>query len=83
MKQYVGLDVSQKVTSVCVIDETGRRIWAGKCRSTPDALAATIRERASQAERAGIDRAAVRVALSRPESAWCSGVCIDAAQHLL
>ena len=26
MKQYVGLDVSQKSTNVCVVDEEGRRL---------------------------------------------------------
>lgn len=55
MGQYVGLDVSQKATSVCVVDDAGRKVWAGKCLSTPEALAATIRERAPQAERVGIE----------------------------
>ena len=55
MQQYVGLDVSQKVTSVCVVDEGGRKLWTGKCLSTPEALAAAIRERAPQAERVGIE----------------------------
>jgi transposase len=35
MKQYVGLDVSQKETSVCVIDERGRPVFEGKAKSTP------------------------------------------------
>jgi hypothetical protein len=30
MKQYVGLDVSQRETSVCVIDEAGKVIFEGK-----------------------------------------------------
>jgi len=55
MKQYVGLDVSQKVTSVCVVDEDGRKLWAGMCASTPEALAATIRGRAPQADRVGLE----------------------------
>jgi predicted NBD/HSP70 family sugar kinase len=42
MKQYVGLDVSQKVTSVCVVDENGKKLWSGKCLSTPEALAAIV-----------------------------------------
>ena len=32
VKQYVGLDVSDKETSVCVVDETGRPEWQGRCR---------------------------------------------------
>lgn len=55
MKQYVGLDVSEKLTSVCVVDEEGRKVWAGKCSSNPEALALTIRERAPQAERVGLE----------------------------
>jgi transposase len=55
MKQYVGLDVSEKQTSVCVVGEDGRKIWSGKCLSTPTALASTIRERAPYAERVGIE----------------------------
>ena len=31
MGVYVGLDVSLKQTSVCVIDEAGRVVWRGSC----------------------------------------------------
>ena len=33
MKQYVGLDVSQKETSVCVVDEVGQNFFEGKAKS--------------------------------------------------
>jgi transposase len=55
VKQYVGLDVSQKVTSLCVIDELGRKVWTGKCASTPKSIAATVAERAPQVERVGLE----------------------------
>ena len=35
MKQYVGLDVSQKETSVCVVDEVGQVLFEGKAKSAP------------------------------------------------
>ena len=35
MKQYVGLDVSQKETSVCVVDEAGQVLFEGKAKSDP------------------------------------------------
>ena len=38
-----GLDVSQEQTSVCVVDGGGKVIWEGKCTSTPEAIAATLR----------------------------------------
>ena len=43
MKQYVGLDVSQKETSVCVVDESGRVVFEGKAKSNPGALACLLR----------------------------------------
>ena len=51
MKQYVGLDVSQDQTSICVVDESGRVLWQGKCASTPEAIAATLSSKAPEAER--------------------------------
>jgi hypothetical protein len=35
MPHYVGLDVSQKTTSICVVDERGRRLWRGVCVTDP------------------------------------------------
>ena len=49
MEQYVGLDVSQKETAICVVDNEGKSVWQGTCRSTPDAMAETVRKRAPQA----------------------------------
>lgn len=34
MKQYVGLDVSQKETSVCVVDEVGQVLFEGRLSLT-------------------------------------------------
>jgi hypothetical protein len=44
MSQFVGLDVSQKLTSICVVDETGRRLWQGQCRSEPEPIERVVRE---------------------------------------
>src|SRR5579864_1225415 len=59
MKQYVGLDVSQKETSVCVVDEQGRLMFEGKVKSTPGALTDLIHRRAPQAERVGFETGAM------------------------
>jgi hypothetical protein len=59
MKQYVGLDVSQKETSVCVVDEVGQVLFEGKAKSDPGALAALLRKRAPQAERIGFETGAM------------------------
>jgi transposase len=79
MNQYVGLDVSQKVTSVCVVDENGRKLWTGRCASTPEALAATIRERAPQAIRVGLETGPLSVWHFHGLKAFgLPVVCIDA-----
>jgi transposase len=59
MKQYVGLDVSQKETSVCVVDEQGRLMFEGKVKATPGALTHLIHRRAPQAERIGFETGAM------------------------
>lgn len=55
MTCYVGLDVSMKETAICVVDETGDRIWDGKSRTDPDAIAAVLARRAAGAVRIGIE----------------------------
>jgi transposase len=62
MEQYVGLDVSQEQTSVCVVDSGGKVIWEGKCTSSPEAITATLRTRAPEVVRIGLE--------SGPLSAW-------------
>ncbi len=46
MKQYVGLDVSQKETAVYVVDRDGKILFEGKVASDPGALAHVVRKRA-------------------------------------
>ena len=53
MKQYVGLDVSQKESSVCVVNEIGQVLFEGKAKSDSGALTALLRKRAPHAERIG------------------------------
>src|SRR3954451_15623199 len=38
MARFVGLDVSQKLTSICVVDETGARLWRGQCATEPEQI---------------------------------------------
>ena len=54
MEKYVGLDVSQEQTSVCVVDGGGKVIWEGKCTSTPEAIAAGTVARLGVRRRSGI-----------------------------
>lgn len=59
MKQYVGLDVSQNETAVCVIDQDGKVTFEGKAPSDPGALARLIGKRAPAAERIGFETGAM------------------------
>src|SRR5271170_2906762 len=59
MKQYVGLDVSQKETAVCVVDQDGKVLFEGKAPSDPGALARVIHKRAPAAERIGFETGAM------------------------
>lgn len=43
---YAGLDVSDKMTHVCVVDGSGAVIWAGACATDPDVIAKTLKTRA-------------------------------------
>jgi transposase len=62
MERYVGLDVSLERTSICVVDGGGKTLWQGKCASCPEALAATIRAKAPEVVRIGLE--------SGPLSSW-------------
>ena len=48
MKQYVGLDVSQRETSVCVVNSAGAIIYEGKAKSDPGALTELISQTRAQ-----------------------------------
>ena len=38
MDHFAGLDVSVKVTSICIVDDTGRIVREAKVASEPEAL---------------------------------------------
>lgn len=55
MIHYIGLDVSQKVTAICVVDAEGRRLWQGQCASTPERIEQAVRKHAGDDARIGIE----------------------------
>ena len=46
MEHYVGLDVSLKLTAICIVDQTGRIEREGVVASNPEAIAAFIKSHA-------------------------------------
>ena len=76
---YVGLDVSQELTSICVIDEQGAIIWRGKCATDPDVLTRTVGQHAPHLARAGLETGLLSNFLTRALRArGVPIVCIDA-----
>jgi transposase len=55
MQHYVGLDVSQKTTAICVVDEQGQRLWRGECTTDPGAIAARVFKHAGVDAKVGIE----------------------------
>src|SRR5919202_1761773 len=54
-ERFVGLDVSQRSTSVCILDASGRRVWRGKCATDPAAIEEVVRARAGGPARVGVE----------------------------
>jgi transposase len=55
MPHYVGLDVSQKETEICVIDGEGHRVWRGKCLSRPGHIAEAVRQHSLDLAKVGME----------------------------
>jgi len=79
MEYYVGLDVSLKQTSICVVDQTGAVVREGVVDSDPEAISVYVRSKAPDAIRIGLE--------TGPTSTWLwtelkrlglPVICIDA-----
>lgn len=55
MRHYVGLDVSQQQTAICVIDHNGNKTWEGRSWTTPQDIAETVRARGVAVERIAME----------------------------
>jgi hypothetical protein len=56
MESYVGLDVSLRRTSICVVDQTGKVLSEGTVNSTPEAIVEFVKLKAAGAVRIGLER---------------------------
>ena len=79
MEYYVGLDVSLKQTSICVVDQSGSVVREGVANSDPEAISVYVRSKAPGAVRIGLE--------TGPTSTWLwielkrlglPVICIDA-----
>ena len=62
MEFYVGLDVSLKQTSICVVDQTGLIVREGVVDSDPEAISVFMKSKAPDVVRIGLE--------TGPTSTW-------------
>lgn len=56
---YAGLDVSDKSTHICAVDEAGAIVWCGVCATDPEVLARTLRKHCPDVVRVVIETGAL------------------------
>ena len=79
MKQYVGLDVSLKLTAICIVDQTGKIEREGMVASNPEAIAAFIKSHAPHVARVGLETGATATWLwTELNKIGLPIICIDA-----
>ena len=79
MEYYVGLDVSLKQTSICVVDQAGLVVREGVVDSDPEAIAMFVRTNAPGAVRIGLETGPTATWLwSELKRLGLPVICIDA-----
>ncbi len=53
--RFGGLNVSQKLTAICVVDETGRGLWRGQCATDPGQIERTLGGHAGEGAKIGVE----------------------------
>jgi transposase len=81
MTRFVGLDVSQKMTAICVVDNAGRRLWRGQCPTIPEQISILVRRHVGDDARIGIETGAMTPWLVHElRNLGLEVVCLDARQ---
>lgn len=65
MELHVGLDVSLESTSVCIVDETGKKVLETSVASDPEAICIALRPHVSAITRIGIEACSTGIWLAR------------------
>jgi transposase len=79
MEHYVGLDVSLKLTAICIVDRTGKIQREGVVPSEPEAIAAFIKLHSSEVARVGLESGATSTWLwTELNKLGLPVICIDA-----
>src|SRR5258707_6098498 len=79
MEYYVGLDVSLKQTSICVVDQSGSVVREGVVDSDPEAISVYVRSKAPGAVRIGLETGPTSTRLwTELKRLGLPVICIDA-----
>ncbi|NJO34919.1 MAG: IS110 family transposase [Rhodospirillales bacterium] len=79
MEHYVGLDVSLKLTAICIVDRTGKIVREGAVASNPEVIAAFVTSHAPQVARIGLEAGATSTWLwTELDKMGLPIICIDA-----
>jgi len=79
MEHYVGLDISLKLTAICIVDRTGKIQREGVVLSDPEAIAAFIESHSSNVVRVGLEAGATSTWLwTELNKLGLPVICIDA-----
>ena len=79
MTHFVGLDVSQKMMAICVVDNAGHRLWRGQCPTVPEQITVLVRRHAGDEARIGIETGAMTPWLVHElRNLGLEVVCLDA-----
>jgi transposase len=79
MRRFVGLDVSQATTAICVVDTDGKTLAEGVTATEPGAIAFFLRQRAPDAERVGLETGPLSVWLwNELRALGLPVICMDA-----
>src|ERR1700720_1392620 len=79
MTRFIGLDVSQKITAICIVDNAGRRLWRGPCPTGPGQISGLVRRHGGDDARIGIETGAMTPWLVHElRNLGLEVVCLDA-----
>jgi transposase len=79
VEHYVGLDVSLKLTAICIVEGTGKVAREGVVASNPEAIAAFVKLHAPHVERIGLEAGATSTWLwTELNKMGLPVICIDA-----
>src|SRR6266436_2096108 len=79
MEHYVGLDVSLKLTAICIVDRTGKIEREGVVASDPETIAAFVKSHAPHVARVGLETGATSTWLwTELSKLGLPVICIDA-----